>query len=186
MLLILHDMWQIFNRILYFADDFYNNWSTIVLKSTYLKWVIVLYIIASVLHLLVRLIMKICITPFLLPVYSLTSSLSGLILYDYESMIWVPPVWVPGSIPSWLQGTLLRNGPGLFSVGNSNYNHWFDGLSLIHSFTFTNGKILHTRTWGKVCRETLEFVAEYIVMVTKAKVKNSFSLQPFRCAFVNL
>lgn len=45
-----------------------------------------------------------------------------------------------GSIPSWLQGTLLRNGPGLFSVGNSEYNHWFDGLSLIHSFTFRNGE----------------------------------------------
>lgn len=45
-----------------------------------------------------------------------------------------------GSIPTWLQGTLLRNGPGLFSVGDSEYNHWFDGLSLIHSFTFSDGK----------------------------------------------
>lgn len=51
-------------------------------------------------------------------------------------------LWPAGSVPSWLQGTLLRNGPGLFSVGNSEYNHWFDGLSLIHSFTFSNGQTL--------------------------------------------
>lgn len=50
-------------------------------------------------------------------------------------------LWPSGSIPSWLQGTLLRNGPGLFSVGSSEYNHWFDGMSLIHSFTFTDGEI---------------------------------------------
>ncbi|XP_036441798.1 beta-carotene oxygenase 1, like isoform X2 [Colossoma macropomum] len=43
---------------------------------------------------------------------------------------------VTGTLPSWLQGTLLRNGPGLFSVGDTSYNHWFDGMSLIHSFTF--------------------------------------------------
>lgn len=45
-----------------------------------------------------------------------------------------------GAIPPWLQGTLLRNGPGLFSIGNTSYNHWFDGLSLIHSFTFKHGR----------------------------------------------
>ncbi|KAG9475125.1 hypothetical protein GDO78_003536 [Eleutherodactylus coqui] len=47
---------------------------------------------------------------------------------------------VQGSIPKWLQGTLLRNGPGLHAVGEMTYNHWFDGLSLIHSFTMKNGK----------------------------------------------
>lgn len=45
-----------------------------------------------------------------------------------------------GSIPPWLQGTLLRNGPGLFSVGNTSYKHWFDGMALIHSFTFKDGE----------------------------------------------
>ncbi|XP_039649647.1 beta,beta-carotene 15,15'-dioxygenase-like [Perca fluviatilis] len=50
---------------------------------------------------------------------------------------------VTGCIPSWLQGTLLRNGPGLFSIGDSEYNHWFDGMALIHSFTFTNGEVTY-------------------------------------------
>nr|XP_057916445.1 beta,beta-carotene 15,15'-dioxygenase [Doryrhamphus excisus] len=50
---------------------------------------------------------------------------------------------VKGNIPSWLQGTLLRNGPGIFSVGDTSYNHWFDGMSIMHSFTFKDGEVTH-------------------------------------------
>lgn len=45
-----------------------------------------------------------------------------------------------GRIPAWLQGTLLRNGPGMHTVGESRYNHWFDGLALLHSFTIRDGE----------------------------------------------
>lgn len=48
-----------------------------------------------------------------------------------------------GQLPTWLQGILLRNGPGMHTVGDTKYNHWFDGLALLHSFTFKNGKLLH-------------------------------------------
>ncbi|XP_041824936.1 beta,beta-carotene 15,15'-dioxygenase isoform X2 [Melanotaenia boesemani] len=50
---------------------------------------------------------------------------------------------VKGCIPSWLRGTLLRNGPGIFSVGDTSYDHWFDGLSLINSFSFSDGEMTH-------------------------------------------
>nr|XP_020462100.1 beta,beta-carotene 15,15'-dioxygenase-like [Monopterus albus] len=50
---------------------------------------------------------------------------------------------VKGTIPSWLQGTLLRNGPGIFSVGDTSYNHWFDGMAIMHSFVFKNGEVIH-------------------------------------------
>ncbi|KAK2859340.1 hypothetical protein Q5P01_003960 [Channa striata] len=50
---------------------------------------------------------------------------------------------VKGCIPSWLQGTLLRNGPGIFSVGDTSYNHWFDGMAILHSFTFKDGEMTH-------------------------------------------
>ncbi|XP_067343020.1 beta,beta-carotene 15,15'-dioxygenase isoform X1 [Channa argus] len=50
---------------------------------------------------------------------------------------------VKGCIPSWLQGTLLRNGPGIFSVGDTSYNHWFDGMAIMHSFTFKHGEMTH-------------------------------------------
>merc|ERR1712212_186025 len=50
---------------------------------------------------------------------------------------------VKGNIPSWLQGTLLRNGPGIFSVGETTYDHWFDGMALMHSFTFKDGGVIY-------------------------------------------
>jgi carotenoid cleavage dioxygenase-like enzyme len=43
---------------------------------------------------------------------------------------------VMGEIPSWLTGTLVRNGPAKFEVGNQNYRHWFDGLGMLHRFSF--------------------------------------------------
>jgi hypothetical protein len=44
-----------------------------------------------------------------------------------------------GEIPPWLSGRLIRNGPGLFEVGDTKYDHLFDGLALLHSFTIDNG-----------------------------------------------
>uniref|UniRef100_A0A3B5L931 Uncharacterized protein n=1 Tax=Xiphophorus couchianus TaxID=32473 RepID=A0A3B5L931_9TELE len=51
---------------------------------------------------------------------------------------------VKGTIPNWLQGTLLRNGPGIFSVGETSYDHWFDGMSLMTSFSFKDGEMTHS------------------------------------------
>lgn len=46
-----------------------------------------------------------------------------------------------GSIPSWVKGYLLRNGPGLRKVGKDEYRHLFDGLALIHQFEIKNGSV---------------------------------------------
>jgi beta,beta-carotene 9',10'-dioxygenase len=48
---------------------------------------------------------------------------------------------ITGRLPEWLTGTLLRNGPGAFQVGNSRYRHWFDGLAMLHRFTIADGRI---------------------------------------------
>ncbi len=48
---------------------------------------------------------------------------------------------VKGKFPGWLQGTLLRNGPGTFRVGEQRYRHWFDGLAMLHRFAFANGRV---------------------------------------------
>ncbi|XP_065117638.1 beta,beta-carotene 15,15'-dioxygenase [Paramisgurnus dabryanus] len=50
---------------------------------------------------------------------------------------------VEGLIPDWLEGTLIRNGPGLFSLGETSYNHWFDGMALLHNFTIKNGEVIY-------------------------------------------
>nr|XP_008121888.1 PREDICTED: beta,beta-carotene 9',10'-oxygenase [Anolis carolinensis] len=41
---------------------------------------------------------------------------------------------ISGQIPKWLKGKLLRNGPGKFEFGKDKYNHWFDGMALLHQF----------------------------------------------------
>ncbi|PSP73466.1 beta-carotene 15,15'-monooxygenase [Halobacteriales archaeon QS_3_64_16] len=46
---------------------------------------------------------------------------------------------VEGDIPTWLSGTLIRNGPGTFAVGEREVGHWFDGLAMLHAFSFGTG-----------------------------------------------
>lgn len=48
---------------------------------------------------------------------------------------------VQGALPAWLRGTLVRNGPGAFEVGDRAYRHWFDGLAMLHRFSFANGRV---------------------------------------------
>jgi len=51
------------------------------------------------------------------------------------------PLAVTGELPSWLEGTLLRTGPAKFEVGDRTYNHWFDGLAMLHRFGFAQGRL---------------------------------------------
>lgn len=61
------------------------------------------------------------------------------------------PVALPveGALPSWLQGTLLRTGPSKFEVGERSYNHWFDGLAMLHRFAFSNGAVSYANRFLK-------------------------------------
>jgi len=51
---------------------------------------------------------------------------------------------IEGKIPDWLSGTLIRNGPGTFSIGGDQYRHWFDGLAMLHKFSINNGHISYS------------------------------------------
>ena len=46
---------------------------------------------------------------------------------------------VDGSLPKWLHGKLVRNGPALFEAGNTKLCHWFDGYGMLHGFTLADG-----------------------------------------------
>ena len=46
-------------------------------------------------------------------------------------------------MPAWLAGTLLRTGPAKFEVGEQRMRHWFDGLAMLHSFTFGGGTVAY-------------------------------------------
>jgi beta,beta-carotene 9',10'-dioxygenase len=64
-----------------------------------------------------------------------------------------------GELPTWLSGSLLRTGPAKFEAGSHEFNHWFDGLAMLHRFTFGNGRVsygnrfLEGRTERAVRRE---------------------------------
>ncbi|XP_011521411.1 beta,beta-carotene 15,15'-dioxygenase isoform X1 [Homo sapiens] len=88
---------------------------------------------------------------------------------------------VTGKIPAWLQGTLLRNGPGMHTVGESRYNHWFDGLALLHSFTIRDGEVyyrskyLRSDTYNTNIEANRIVVSEFGTMAYPDPCKNIFS-----------
>jgi beta,beta-carotene 9',10'-dioxygenase len=71
-----------------------------------------------------------------------TSNQLGFTTLENELVV-LDGLFVRGKIPSWLSGTLIRNGPAKFEVGRQKFNHWFDGLAMLHKFSFTDGKVLY-------------------------------------------
>jgi beta,beta-carotene 9',10'-dioxygenase len=54
---------------------------------------------------------------------------------------------VQGDLPGWLAGTLVRNGPGTFRVGSQTYRHWFDGLAMLHRFSFQGNRVAYANKY---------------------------------------
>ncbi|XP_048211009.1 beta,beta-carotene 15,15'-dioxygenase isoform X2 [Perognathus longimembris pacificus] len=88
---------------------------------------------------------------------------------------------VTGKIPTWLRGTLLRNGPGMHAVGESKYNHWFDGLALLHSFSIRDGEVyyrskyLRSDTYNANIEANRIVVSEFGTMAYPDPCKNIFA-----------
>uniref|UniRef100_A0A8D0BZ10 Beta-carotene oxygenase 1 n=1 Tax=Salvator merianae TaxID=96440 RepID=A0A8D0BZ10_SALMN len=88
---------------------------------------------------------------------------------------------VRGEIPSWMEGILLRNGPGMHTIGESKYNHWFDGMALIHSFTIKNGEVfyrsryLRSDTYNCNIEANRIVVSEFGTMAYPDPCKNIFA-----------
>ena len=57
------------------------------------------------------------------------------ILFKTVNEITTPvPAKASGKIPSWLKGTLLRNGPGLFEFEFQKADHIFDGMAMLRRY----------------------------------------------------
>ena len=46
-----------------------------------------------------------------------------------------------GTIPPWLNGSMLRTGPARFEVGERRLRHWFDGFAMLHRFGIDGGRV---------------------------------------------
>ncbi len=44
---------------------------------------------------------------------------------------------VEGTLPDWVDGALIRNGPGAFGFAETEVDHWFDGLAMLYRFGFS-------------------------------------------------
>lgn len=62
-------------------------------------------------------------------------------LQDLNEEIVIDNLLIQGALPLWLEGTLIRNGPAKFHFGTQKISHWFDGLAMLHAFTFGQGKV---------------------------------------------
>ncbi|XP_062997017.1 beta,beta-carotene 15,15'-dioxygenase [Elgaria multicarinata webbii] len=88
---------------------------------------------------------------------------------------------VQGDIPSWMEGILLRNGPGMHTIGETKFNHWFDGMALLHSFTIKNGEVfyrskyLRSDTYKHNIEANRIVVSEFGTMAYPDPCKNIFS-----------
>ncbi|MBJ7469914.1 MAG: carotenoid oxygenase family protein [Solirubrobacteraceae bacterium] len=60
---------------------------------------------------------------------------------DQRTEITVEALPVEGEVPSWLTGSLLRNGPAQWDLQTGSVNHWFDGMAMLHRFAFSEGKV---------------------------------------------
>jgi beta,beta-carotene 9',10'-dioxygenase len=52
-----------------------------------------------------------------------------------------------GALPEWLSGTLIRNGPAGYEVGDYRLSHWFDGLAMLHLFSFAGGRVSYANRY---------------------------------------
>ncbi|KAG2691874.1 hypothetical protein I3760_08G026300 [Carya illinoinensis] len=55
---------------------------------------------------------------------------------------WEGELIVEGDIPLWLCGTYLRNGPGLWRIGDYDFRHLFDGYATLVKLHFENGRLI--------------------------------------------
>uniref|UniRef100_A0A0A9W8E1 Beta,beta-carotene 15,15'-monooxygenase n=1 Tax=Lygus hesperus TaxID=30085 RepID=A0A0A9W8E1_LYGHE len=71
---------------------------------------------------------------------------------------------VEGTIPTWLNGALFRNGPGKRSFGDMRTQHAFDAAALLRKFTIKDGKVTFQSKFLKSVMFTKNTEAQRIVM----------------------
>ncbi|KAK3763667.1 hypothetical protein RRG08_051189 [Elysia crispata] len=48
---------------------------------------------------------------------------------------------VTGEVPNWINGSLYRNGAGLYKVGPTAWNHFFDGFAVLQRWTISDSEV---------------------------------------------
>lgn len=81
-----------------------------------------------------------------------------------------------GALPPWLEGTLLRTGPAQFEVGARSLAHWFDGLAMLHKFSFGQGEVSYANRF-------LDSRTRRAAVAAGRQVYGEFATDPCRSIF---
>ncbi|XP_077571311.1 beta-carotene 15, 15-dioxygenase 2, like [Stigmatopora nigra] len=88
---------------------------------------------------------------------------------------------IKGTIPTWINGSFLRNGPGKFEFGQDKYTHWFDGMALMHRFHISDGMVTYSSRFlqsdSYVCNSAKNriVVSEFGTLAVPDPCKNIFA-----------
>jgi carotenoid cleavage dioxygenase-like enzyme len=93
-----------------------------------------------------------------------------------ESEVRIDSLPVTGTVPGWLEGSLLRTGPAKWEVGDQTMNHWFDGLAMLHRFGIAGGGVSYASRF-------LETKAYRAARATGAITYSEFATDPCRSLF---
>jgi beta,beta-carotene 9',10'-dioxygenase len=86
---------------------------------------------------------------------------------------------VTGAVPPWLSGTLVRNGPARYEVGERTMNHWFDGLAMLHAFGFAGGNVSYANRYLRT--------PAYRAVTEEGRIRYSeFATDPCRSVFARV
>lgn len=78
---------------------------------------------------------------------------------------------VEGKFPNWLEGVLVRNSAIPIYQEDKQVSHEFDGLAMLHSFTFDEGKVFYTNRFLKS--------QQYDAVINKGTIQyTGFASQP--------
>src|SRR4051794_28403358 len=66
-----------------------------------------------------------------------------LIYTSLEKEVVLPELEIKGIIPSWLEGTLVRNSAAKFETPKEHVHHPFDGCAMLHIFSFKHGSVAY-------------------------------------------
>ncbi|KAA0203831.1 hypothetical protein HAZT_HAZT004551 [Hyalella azteca] len=69
-----------------------------------------------------------------------------------------------GTIPSWLRGSLVCNGPGLMKYGDHEFKHVFDGSAMLQKFTISETGMTYTSKFIKSFAYTTNTEHQQIVV----------------------
>ncbi|CAL4122787.1 unnamed protein product [Meganyctiphanes norvegica] len=72
-------------------------------------------------------------------------AMSKVTLRTTDTATHVPALGVTeGEIPKWIEGSLYRDGPGVLNIGETWYEHYFDGMAVLHKFHIKDGEARYT------------------------------------------